>query len=113
MRQQVLTPIEESSLLGTAHADPNSIMCYQLPGIITKDGKPIAGGPDIDKSDFKFMGTIYPKHAPHHAAVSVPALAEANGHSLDGLRPSELTFEGNLRIVWGEPARAGAGVGVD
>ena len=29
VRQQVLTPIEESSLWGTAHADPKSIMCYQ------------------------------------------------------------------------------------
>src|SRR5207302_7120379 len=32
--QQVLTPLEESSLTGTPHADPNSIMCYQIPGTI-------------------------------------------------------------------------------
>lgn len=61
VRQQVLTPIEESSLLGTAHADPNSIMCYQIPGTITKDGKPIVGGSDIDPSDFQFAGKVYPK----------------------------------------------------
>ena len=61
VRQQVLTPIEESSLLGTAHTDPNSIMCYQIPGTITKDGQPILGGLDIDESDFQFMATIYPK----------------------------------------------------
>ena len=60
-RQQVLTPIEEGSLLGTAHADPNSIMCYQIPGTITKSGQPIIGGTDIDPSDFAFMATIYPK----------------------------------------------------
>src|SRR4029079_16966593 len=42
--QQVLTPLEDASLLGTLHADPHSIMCYQLPGTITKDGQPIVGG---------------------------------------------------------------------
>ena len=63
-RRQVLTPIEESSLLHTAHADQNSIMCYQLPGSITKSGKPILGGIDIDATDFEFMGHIYPKPAP-------------------------------------------------
>ena len=31
------------------------VMCYQLPGTITKDGKPIIGGLDIDTSDFTFM----------------------------------------------------------
>jgi hypothetical protein len=61
VRAQVLTPIEESSLRGTANADPKSIMCYQIPGVITKSGKPIVGGLDIDKSDFDFMATIYPK----------------------------------------------------
>src|SRR5262249_45476506 len=33
-RQQVLTPLEDSSLMATDHADPNSIMCYQIPGSI-------------------------------------------------------------------------------
>jgi hypothetical protein len=61
VRQQVLTPIEESSLRGTAFSDPNSIMCYQIPGTITRDGKPIIGGTDIDKTDYDFMATIYPK----------------------------------------------------
>ena len=61
VRLQVLTPIEESSLIGTAHTDPNSIMCYQIPGIITKSGQPIPGGLDIDKIDYDFMATIYPK----------------------------------------------------
>lgn len=61
VRQQVLTPIEESSLRGTPHADPRSIMCYQIPGSITKNGQPIIGGTDIDKQDYAFMATIYPK----------------------------------------------------
>jgi hypothetical protein len=57
----VLTPIEEGSLWGTTHADPTSIMCYQIPGSITKDGQPIIGGTDIDKSDQAFIGNVYPK----------------------------------------------------
>ena len=61
VRRQVLTPIEESSLLGTADSDPKSIMCYQIPGEITKSGKPILGGKDIDKWDYAFMATVYPK----------------------------------------------------
>ncbi len=59
---QVLTPIEDATIRGTT-ADPKSIMCYQLPGEITKDGKPIVGGLDIDASDYTFAGTIYPKGA--------------------------------------------------
>jgi hypothetical protein len=64
-RDQVLTPIEESSLLGTP-ADQLSIMCYQIPGEITKDGKPIIGGLDIDKTDYAFAASVYPKqiHVP-------------------------------------------------
>jgi hypothetical protein len=61
VRQQVLTPIEDSSLRGTAHADPDSIMCYQIPGSITKDGRPIIGGLDIDRQDFAFAALIYPE----------------------------------------------------
>ncbi len=60
VRQQVLTPLEESSLLGT-RPDPKSIMCYQIPGELTKDGKPIIGGKDIDASDKTFAAKIYPK----------------------------------------------------
>lgn len=61
VKQQVLTPIEESSLLGTPNADPKSIMCYQIPGEITKSGDPIVGGLDIDSSDYAFVARIYPK----------------------------------------------------
>lgn len=57
---QVLTPLKEASLMGT-RADQTSIMCYQLPGLITKDGKPIAGGLDINKTDCAFCREIYPK----------------------------------------------------
>ena len=60
VREQVLTPIEESTLRGTT-PDAKSIMCYQIPGELTKDGKPIVGGLDIDPTDYKFAATIYPK----------------------------------------------------
>jgi hypothetical protein len=62
VRQQVLTPIEQSSLWGTDHADPHSIMCYQIPGSITKNGKAIVGGTDIDPLDFQFAQKVYPKN---------------------------------------------------
>jgi Astacin (Peptidase family M12A) len=71
VRQQVLTPLEASSLLGTTHADPNSIMCYQIPGSITKDGKPIPGGLDIDEQDYAFMASIYPKPDVVHAQAHI------------------------------------------
>ena len=61
VREQVLTPIEERSLRGTLHADPKSIMCYQIEGAITKNGKPIIGGLDIDQSDYDFVAKLYPK----------------------------------------------------
>jgi hypothetical protein len=61
VRAQVLTPIEESQLLATPQADPHSIMCYQIPGNLTKNGKPIIGGTDIDASDYAFAAAIYPK----------------------------------------------------
>jgi len=61
VRQQVLTPLEVSSLLGPARADPESIMCYQIPGALTKDGEPIIGGVDIDEQDYAFAASIYPK----------------------------------------------------
>ncbi|MER9924440.1 M12 family metallopeptidase [Mesorhizobium sp. M0048] len=61
VEQQVLTPIEDGSLLGTPRADSNSIMCYEIPGEITKSGDPIAGGTDIDELDYEFANSVYPK----------------------------------------------------
>jgi hypothetical protein len=57
---QVLTPLKEASIMGTP-ADQTSIMCYQLPSMITRDGKPITGGIDINRTDCGFCGTIYPR----------------------------------------------------
>ena len=60
VRAQVLTPLEQSSIL-SSKADAKSIMCYQIPGLITKDGKPIVGGKNIDKTDHAFAASVYPK----------------------------------------------------
>jgi hypothetical protein len=64
--QQVLTPLDSSSIYATA-ADETSIMCYQLPGSIMHDGLPIVGGNDINSTDYAFAASIYPKIvAPGH-----------------------------------------------
>lgn len=59
--EQVLTPLDTRSTMGTTEADPLSIMCYQLPGAIMKNGKPIIGGRDINRKDFSFAASCYPK----------------------------------------------------
>ena len=59
---QVLTPIDESSLFGTPRADPQSIMCYEIPAALTTDGEAIPGGSDIDAIDRAFASECYPKH---------------------------------------------------
>ncbi|MDY6945020.1 MAG: M12 family metallopeptidase [Pseudomonadota bacterium] len=59
--EQVLTPLSTRSIMGTSEADPVSIMCYHVPGAITKDGKAILGGRDINRKDYAFAGTVYPK----------------------------------------------------
>lgn len=58
---QVLTPLEESSVLGTYNADQTSIMCYQIDGDLTKDRHPILGGTDINELDYAFAASVYPK----------------------------------------------------
>jgi hypothetical protein len=59
--EQVLTPLAAASIMGTAESDPLSIMCYQIPAAITKDGKAIPGGEDINPTDFAFAAKVYPK----------------------------------------------------
>jgi hypothetical protein len=59
-REQVLTSLNEASIMGTPNADETSIMCYQLPASITKDGKPIVGGDDINDADKAFAAKLYP-----------------------------------------------------
>lgn len=61
VRAQVLTPVSESSLMGTEHADAQSIMCYTIPSECTISGQPIVGGTDIDAADQAFAAKLYPK----------------------------------------------------
>jgi len=58
---QVLTPLEESSLLGTPTAEEDSIMCYDIPGSLTLDGRAVQGGVDITPNDHAFAALVYPK----------------------------------------------------
>ncbi len=58
----VLTPIAQSALLSTAHADQNSIMCYGLPAEIMINHTSVPGGRDIDLQDQQFAALIYPKN---------------------------------------------------
>jgi hypothetical protein len=60
---QVLTPLEEASVFGTAGSDETSIMCYQIGGELTLDGRPIVGGSDINEADHRFAALVYPGHA--------------------------------------------------
>jgi hypothetical protein len=93
---QVLKPLDEESLMGTP-ADQTSIMCYQLPGIITTDGQPILGGNDINEIDYEFIVLtparrswmrIGPNRAPNRTRTAAGPRADEPGLSL----PSE----GNL-----------------
>lgn len=63
-RQQVLTPLEESSVMASDPADEDSIMAYQLPASITKDGRPVRGGADFSAADRAFAARLYPKAEP-------------------------------------------------
>jgi hypothetical protein len=60
-------------------------MCYQIPGSITKNGKAIVGGLDIDRQDFAFAALIYPKVAKSKPApkrkAKVKSKAKAVGKS--------------------------------
>lgn len=58
---QVLTPLEEASLLGTPTAEEDSIMCYEISGALTLDGRAIVGGTDITANDHAFAALVYPR----------------------------------------------------
>jgi len=73
--QQVLTPISEALVKGLhTEEDQDSIMCYRLPGTITRDGLPVRGGDDIDEKDGQFCSRIYPR--PTRAVVAGSVLED-------------------------------------
>lgn len=74
VRAQVLTPLEERSVMGTPHAEETSIMCYGLPGSITTDGRPIPGGSSLTELDKSFLAGIYPLSASPTGPVGVGKL---------------------------------------
>ncbi len=78
---QVLTPLNQATIIGTP-ADQTSIMCYRLPGSITKDGQPILGGPDINATDCAFARKVYPKFG-----AMAPVLGAATEDSGEELAP--------------------------
>lgn len=57
---QIFTPLPESQIIAN-RARENSIMCYNFPGEITKDGKPIVGGNTIDIIDYDLARKVYPQ----------------------------------------------------
>jgi hypothetical protein len=60
IEQQVLTPLDDSNFLFATPADEKSIMCYDVPGSVTLDGRPIVGGFDINDNDYDAAAIIYP-----------------------------------------------------
>lgn len=101
VRQQVLTPIEQRQIIGTPQPDTNSIMCYQIPGALTKNGLPILGGADIDPIDYAFIGKIYPKlvkapvAAPSASSAPLPLAAAPGGHRHDTI---EVAVPGGMTV---------------
>jgi hypothetical protein len=75
--EQVLTPLSAKSIMGTTESDPLSIMCYEIPGEITKDGKPIRGGKDINSNDYQFAGKVYPKRKTQSNELLAPAVVSS------------------------------------
>lgn len=96
--QQVLTPLNDRTIFGTP-ADQDSIMCYQLPGAITRDGRPIRGGVNINQTDFDFAGRIYPRgpipppRSPFQPRGSAGGERSEAPNVSDNQRAEELNFD--------------------
>jgi hypothetical protein len=58
--EQVFDPLNPASIRASA-PDTRSVMCYDFPASITKNGQAIPGGSGIDLLDGQFVATIYPK----------------------------------------------------
>ena len=106
VEEQVLTPLAKKSIMGTKESDPLSIMCYQLPGAIMKNGKAIRGGSDINANDFAFAKSLYPK--PSHALepLAPGAAVAAPQPDVVTLRDVEATNTFELVVMDATPAFA-------
>jgi|GEM_PF-1729589 len=107
VKAQVLTPLEDSSIMGTLHADEDSIMCYQIPGEITKSGKPIRGGVDIDPEDYEFAAKVYPKPATPGGTGGVGAAQMTNATVAENAAVIEILPD-VTRVTLQRPGGSGA-----
>lgn len=85
VRSQILTPLNEASLMGSPLTDETSIMAYQLPGSITTDGRPVLGGSDFSATDKQYMATFYPFPNPPPVKPPPPVVKPDTGGRLVGL----------------------------
>ncbi len=97
-RAQLMTPLEERSLLGTARPDALSIMCYQIPGRLTKTREPILGGVDIDRSDYDFIQRLYPLPGALLSAPAPAAKVASNGNG-NGMRDRKAAAVSDCIVV--------------
>lgn len=98
VRQQVLTPLSESSIQGSPGADRTSIMCYHLPGEIMLDGKDVPGGIDLDATDREYAAKLYPKAAAPVPPPPPPPPPVARSNAvldIDGVRWSGTLLKSN------------------
>lgn len=91
--EQVLTPLSARSLMATTESDPDSVMCYQIPAAITKDGKAIPGGTDISSKDFEFAATIYPKTRRQPDSQAAAKQHGTETRSVESSDPAADTFQ--------------------
>lgn len=108
-RQQVLTPVNEASLLTPTPADEESIMAYQLPASITKDNRPVVGGSNINQRDADYVARIYPGSVGPGPGPEPPPTG-GNKYTLDGtVTVTGAGFRGSLTVN-GDGRAALAGV---
>jgi hypothetical protein len=60
VRNNVLDPLEKTSIMASELADEMSVMCYWLPGEIMRNGIAVRGGSDISPTDRIFANQVYP-----------------------------------------------------
>jgi hypothetical protein len=82
--QNVLTSLDDNSLFRT-RPDDTSIMCYQLPGSITRNGRPIVGGSDINATDAAFASNIYPPRSSSNVEAGAMTLESPQADDSDDM----------------------------